>query len=653
MIKDNVLSILEEMKVNLPVNVKAVMQECKSLTLYDTTDELADASTGGKGNNSFEVKYLIPGKGEYTEAIVHRVKNGISANYPEPYMRRRDPDTMVIADDLPTDKQRFKDRYGYDFTSLQSETFDWLKDQDLACFFYFAGREKIGSTGIAIAPANAAFFSMGLSMLQQIIPIADLENYPPVKSVIFVAPVFRHTHFNGKQIVVHNRSENMHELYSYNLYPGPSAKKGLYGVLLTQGEREGWVTAHCSVVQSVSPYDNVQTFMHEGASGGGKSEMHQNIVREVDGRVLIGTNSVTQEQRFISIPRFCSFYSVADDMALCHPSIQRENGKLEVIDAENAWFVRVDSVTEYGSDPHLEKATIKPGKSLLFLNIDTVPDSTALIWDHIQDEPGKPCPNPRVILPRDIVKNIINNPVSIDIRSFGLRTPCCTREHPSYGIAGLFHVLPPALAWLWRLVSPRGYNNPSIISSGGMESEGVGSYWPFATGKHVTHANLLLDQIVKTPRTTFTLVPNQNIGAWQVGFKPQLLMREYLTRRGIARLRRDQYQPARCSLLGYELNYLTIESSKIPTRFLKVYTQVDVGTEGYDAGAKILENFFKKELEKFLHKDLYKTGRRIIDACMSDAKVEEYNDIIPMNFQYSFNQLEDYEQLSSLNEGNQ
>ncbi|MDD4144937.1 MAG: DUF4914 family protein [Prolixibacteraceae bacterium] len=567
MIKNNIFTILEEMKVKLPSNVKSVLQECKSLILYDTTDELADAATDGKENNKFEVNYLIPGKGNYTEAIVHRVKNGISVNYPDPYMRRRDPDTMVIADDLPTDKQRFTEKYGYDFSSLQSETFDWLRNQDLACFFYFAGREKIGSTGIALAPANAPFFAMGLSMLQQIIPIAEIKNYPPVKSAIFVAPVFRHTHFNGKQVVVHKRSDSMHELYSYNLYPGPSAKKGLYGVLLTQGEKEGWITAHCSVVQSVSPYDNVQTFMHEGASGGGKSEMHQNIVREVDGRVLIGTNTITNEERFISIPRFCSFYSVADDMALCHPSIQKENGKLEVIDAENAWFVRVDSVTEYGSDPHLEKATLKPGKPLLFLNIDTVPDSTALIWDHIQDEPGKPCPNPRVILPRDIVKNIINHPVSVDIRSFGLRTPACSRENPSYGIVGLFHILPPALAWLWRLVSPRGYNNPSIIGSGEMESEGVGSYWPFATGKHVTHANLLLDQIIKTPRTTFTLVPNQFIGVWQVGFKPQLLMREYLTRRGVARLRKDQYQPARSSLLGYELNYLTIESSKFPPGF--------------------------------------------------------------------------------------
>lgn len=640
---ENILRILEGKKIQLADNITEVLLECKSLTVFSTTEELADAATNGRENLEYHVKYDVPDKGEYTEVIVHRVKNGISANYTDPYMRRRDPGTMTIADDLPTDKKRFSDKFGYDFSSLQAETYEWLKKQDLACFFYFAGRDGIGSTGIAIAPANAAFFAMGLSMLQEIIPVEDLKDKTEISSAIFVAPVFRHTHFDGKQVVVHNRRANIHELYSYNLYPGPSAKKGLYGVILTQGEREGWVTAHCSAVQSISPYDNVKTFMHEGASGGGKSEMHQNIVRETDGRVLIGRNSITQEERFISIPRFCLFNPIADDMAFCHPSFQKNDGKLQITDAENAWFVRVDSVKGYGDDPHLEKITVNPKKPLLFLNIETVPGSTALLWDHIQDAPGKPCPNPRVILPREIVQNVVDHPVSADIRSFGLRTPMCSRENPSYGIVGLFHLLPPALAWLWRLVSPRGHNNPSIVGTGAMESEGVGSYWPFATGKRVTHANLLLDQIIKTPRTMFTLVPNQNIGVWQVGFRPQLLMREYLTRRGEAKLRPDQYQPARSSLLGYELNYLTIESSKIPTRFLKVYNQIEVGTEGYDAGAEILKDFFKRELQKYLKEDLYKTGRRIIEACLDDATVEDYNEIVPMTYQYTFSQLKDFE----------
>jgi len=148
------------------------------------------------------------------------------------------------------------------------------------------------------------------------------------------------------------------------------------------------------------------------------------------------------------------------------------------------------------------------------------------------------------------VPNVVNKPVTVDVRSFGVRTPVCSKENPSYGIIGLFHILPPALAWLWRLVAPRGYANPSIVGGEGMESEGVGSYWPFATGKRVRHANLLLEQITQTPRTIYTLVPNQHIGVWKVGFKPQMLMREYLTRRGSAKLRSDQYQPARCPLLG-------------------------------------------------------------------------------------------------------
>lgn len=640
---NDIFEQLEKKKILLPAEVFAIVTNCKKLTLYESVDQLVVAAVGGEGKESFEVKYNIPGKGEYTEAEVHKVTNGISANYTEAYMRRRDPDTMVVADDLPSDKIRFKEKFGYDFEVLREETFQWLMDQELAAFFYFAGGEKIGVGGMAIAPANAGFFAMGLSMLQRIIPVGSLPEHFTIDTVIFVAPTFRHTHFGGKQVVVHKRSENLHEMYSYNLYPGPSAKKGLYGALLTKGEREGWVTAHCSTVEVVSPYDNITTFMHEGASGGGKSEMLQNIVRESDGQVLIGENTLNGEKRLISLPLFCSFNPVTDDMALCHPSVQKDNGKLALLDAENAWFIRVDSITDYGDDPFLEKITIKPKKPLLFLNIKSHPGGTALIWDHIEDQPGKRCPNPRVILPRDIVPGIINRPVSVDVRSFGVRTPPFNLENPNYGILGLFHILPPALAWLWRLVSPRGHANPSIVGGEGMESEGVGSYWPFAAGKMVTHANLLLEQIIQTPRTKYTLVPNQYIGVWKVGFKPQLLMREYLTRRGNAKLRLDQYQEARCPLLGYELNYLTIEGAKIPSRFLQVYRQSEVGTQGYDAGAQILNNFFRKELPKYLVPELSVTGRKIIEACLSGASVEDYNTIIPMSYKYSFLTVEDYE----------
>lgn len=632
----SMITTLEKKGIKVPDQIKDILNNAPKVHFFNTTDELIVAATNGADNATFEVKYDVPGKGEYVEAVVHKVSNGISANYTEAYMRRRDPNSMLIADDKPTDKTHYKDVFGKEFTDLRKETFDWLKGQELAVFLFWAGNYPVGAGGIAIAPANAGFFALGLAFLQKIMPIDELQEDFKLNSVIYVAPPFRHTHFDGKQRVVHNRLDDIHEIFSYNLYPGPSAKKGLYSVLLDEGEKEGWITTHCSTVQVINPYDNSTNFMHEGASGGGKSEMLQFVPREPNGQVKIGYNMVTGEERLINIPLFCTFNPVTDDMALCHPSYQKNNGKLTVADAENAWFIRVDGVNNYGDDPALERVTMNPPEPLLFLNIDTNPNGTAMIWNHIEDEPGKKCPNPRVIIPRENIHGVLKRPITIDVRSFGVRTPPTSKENPSYGILGIFHILPPALAWLWRLVSPRGHANPSITSDGSMASEGVGSYWPFATGQKVKQANLLLEQIINSPRVRYTLTPNQHIGMWKVGFKPQLLMREYLTRRGNAKLRSEQYQPARSPLLGYELNYLTIEGNKVPSRFLKVYKQDEVGEEGYDKGAEILYDFFRKELPQYLQPDLLPLGRQIIEACLNGASVEEYNQLLPMEFKYAF-----------------
>ena len=141
---------------------------------------------------------------------------------------------------------------------------------------------------------------------------------------------------------------------------------------------------------------------------------------------------------------------------------------------------------------------------------------------------------------------------------------------------------------------------------------------------------MLLKQIMETPETRYKLVPNQYIGVWKVGFKPQLLMREYLTRRGNSRLRNDQYKPARCPLLGYELNYLTIEGAKIPSRFLQVYKQDEVGTDGYDAGAEMLYDFFRQELKQYLTNELHPIGQRIIEACLHGASVGDYENLLKL-----------------------
>jgi hypothetical protein len=609
--------------------VLSILKNCPNLAIADSTEQLLDLACGDAKQDFFNVEYSLPDGSSVTEATVARVRNGIVVNYLDPKMRRRDPDCMLIGDNRPSDKPRFHDRFNQDFSQIRQDTLDWLTSQNLAAFAFKTGAGDMGEDALAIVPVNAAFFALGLSYLQGIVSTENLDDSFSPKVIIYVAPPFRQTHFDGKQIVVHNRQEQLHEIFSYNLYPGPSAKKGVYGALIRQGEEEGWVTAHCSAVQVITPYDNAVTFMHEGASGSGKSEMLEQPHRLPDGRMLKGRNLVTGEKRYAEIERTCDLHPICDDMALCHPDIQQGNNKLWLMDAEDAWFVRVDHISEYGADPALEKLTAIPPKPLLFLNIDAVPRSRALIWEHIEDKPGITCPNPRVVIPRSIIPNIVpRKPISIDIRSIGIRTPPCTRENPTYGIIGMLHILPPALAWLWRLVAPRGFSNPSIVDTETMSSEGVGSYWPFSTGKKVEQANLLLRQIEDTARTRYILIPNQHIGAWKTGFMPQWLVRDYLARRGNARFKEEQITPARCPLLGYALQSIRIEGIRVLHWFLEVNTQPEVGNEGYDEGAKILVSYFQEQLEQFLQPSLSPRGREIIECCLNNGTVEDYKRLL-------------------------
>jgi hypothetical protein len=619
-------------EMSLPHEVKELLANCPGYTVPRDRQTLFDLAMGGdKTADVYEVSYEVPGRGSVAEATVTRCKNGLSINYTEAYMRRREPECLVVADEQPSDKPQYKDRFGQSFESLRAETFAWLKQQELLVLPLYTGGRELGYPTMLICPKNAAFFCGALADLQVMLPSHKVPLDFAPQAILYIAPPFRHTHFNGKQVVVHNRHNDLHEIFAYNLYPGPSAKKGAYGVLIHQGEQEGWLTAHASTVQVVTPYDNVVTILHEGASGGGKSEMLEPIHREPDGLVLLGRNLVTGERRTLSLPRTCDLRPVSDDMALCHPSLQGAGDRLVVMDAENAWFLRFNHITHYGTDPYWEGLCCHPAEPLLLLNMDGKPGSTALIWEHTQDEPGKPCPNPRVIMPRRLVPNVVDDPVPVDVRSFGIRTPPSTREQPNYGILGLLHILPPALAWLWRLVSPRGHANPSITESEHMSSEGVGSFWPFATGRRVTQANLLLRQIQQTTKTRHILVPNQHVGAWEMGFVPQWLAREYLARRGGARFRRDQIAPARCPLLGYAMRSMQIEGTAVPHWFLETQTQPELGVEGYDAGAELLYQFFHRELPQYLEPDLDPMGRHIIKCCLDNGTLGDLESLMPQD----------------------
>lgn len=618
-------------KMKLTPSMKEILEQCKEVIIPKTREELIGFALGDK-EDVFEVAYDVEKKGQILEATVTKCKNGIVVNYPDDYMRRRDPDCLLVADEFDTDKPKYDDVYNQDFEPLRQQTFEWLKEQSLIVVPFKAGGEEYGYDALLIAPKNAAFFAGALADLQGFLERDKIKEGFCPKAVIFLAPPFRHTHFDGKQIVIHNRLKDIHELFSYNLYPGPSAKKGIYGVLLNIGENEGWVTVHASTVKVVTPYDNEIVIMHEGASGGGKSEMIEHVHKDIIGRCLLGENTVTKEKLYLELKDTCELYPVTDDMALCHPKLKNDSKKLVVKDAEQGWFLRLDHIKSYGTTPQYEKIFIHPKEPLVFLNIQGFPNATCLVWEHTIDSDGKPCPNPRAILPRRLVPSVVDEPVEVDVRSFGIRTPSCTKENPSYGILGMLHILPPALAWLWRLVAPRGYNNPSITNSEGMSSEGVGSYWPFATGKMVEQANLLLQQVLDSANTRYVLIPNQHIGAYKVGFMPQWIAREYIARRGGAKFKQEHLIPTKCSLLGYHLDNLKVEGHHIRKSLLQPELQAEVGIDGYNQGAKILVDFFKEEVKKFDTDALHPLGREIIHLLMNDGTIEEYTSLIPMKY---------------------
>ena len=57
--------------------------------------------------------------------------------------------------------------------------------------------------------------------------------------------------------------------------------------------------------------------------------------------------------------------------------------------------------------------------------------------------------------------------------------------------------------------------------------------------------------------------------------------------------------------------------------------QPQIEEEGYDKGAKMLEDFFKEELKLYLKSDLHPLGKAIILCCMDNGTVDDYEKLIP------------------------
>ena len=195
-------------------DLKKVLETSSNVILPQNRDELINLSTNGKDNSTYEVFYDVDGKGKVAEATVVRCKNGIAVNYMDPYMRRRDPNCMVVNNIAMTDKITFKERFQKDFDPLRQETLDWLASNELILVPFMAGGIKYGYPALMVAPKNAAFFAASIYDLQGMIQLDKLEKDFEPMAIIYVAPPFRHTHFEGKQVVVHNKQSKVHEVFS-------------------------------------------------------------------------------------------------------------------------------------------------------------------------------------------------------------------------------------------------------------------------------------------------------------------------------------------------------------------------------------------------------------------------------------------------------
>ena len=97
----------------LPEDLKQALDSAEKIIFPKTKAQLVELCYGPNGAARFNVSYDISEKESYVEADVVRCKNGPSVNFTDAYMRRRDPDCMYIGDELPTDKPKFEDRWGY------------------------------------------------------------------------------------------------------------------------------------------------------------------------------------------------------------------------------------------------------------------------------------------------------------------------------------------------------------------------------------------------------------------------------------------------------------------------------------------------------------------------------------------------------------
>ena len=382
----------------------------------------------------------------------------------------------------------------------------------------------------------------------------------------YVAPPFRHTHFDGKQVVVHNRCEELPRGLRLQPLSRPLApRRAFTRCCSTSASRRAGSAATRSAALVETPYENETVFMHEGASGGGKSEMLEDFHRERgrppaaryahgDGRKILPD---TWRER-ASIHPICRRYGLraqelpgSGERQAAH---RRRRGRLVPA------YGRHDMPTV--TTRSMRRICIHPSEPLVFFNMDGVPGATCLIWEHVKDSNGKPCSEPaRRSFRARWSSNIVPDAEPVDGRCAQLRRAHAAvyrESSPNYGVMGMLQVMPPSIAWLWRLVSPRGFKNPSIADTnagGGLKSRGRRLLLAVRHGPQASRRRICCSsRSCAAPKTTERADPepaHRRLSCWIHG------------RVGLARIprapqrrvvREKHLTPARCPLFGYALD---------------------------------------------------------------------------------------------------
>ena len=117
-------------------------------------------------------------------------------------------------------------------------------------------------------------------------------------------------------------------------------------------------------------------------------------MRCADGRVLLGVDLVTGEERYISMSDTCTIAPVTDDMAMSAQHPEKTAASSSLVDGEDGWFVRVDGITSYGCDPMYERIAIHSKEPLMFFNLEAeFPCYLPPLGAHSGFD-GKPLPEP-------------------------------------------------------------------------------------------------------------------------------------------------------------------------------------------------------------------------------------------------------------------